>query len=398
MSVIKRLAAARPEELDPGREVDQVTRSTELSRAMMGSRATGGTDGVRAKGTRRQIAWPMWGLGLVGAAAAAALVVTTTVSGPADDAGTGRQAPPASGSPAVKLDARTVLLAAAERSAGQPEQAGAYWHSTRLSRNYYRIGSAADGYTIYTESRSDGWTPRATGQDQWSREQNLGARPASPADEAAWQRAGSPTKFTIELPTVKGPQGKGRLKKFVVTTDATRKPAHVSHSPLTDGDKVFWLGRNVTMKDLRGLPTDPARLKAWLLASYDGHGTESTSEKMSSDQWLFTVAGGLITDMPITPKVRAAAFRMLANLKTVESVGTVKDGQGRAGSAVAIVENTKAGGVQQRRLIIDDATGRALGSDIVAVKPAGTTAGMPAGSVWNSTTIVTDEWVASPPR
>jgi hypothetical protein len=358
-----------------------------------------GIAGRRSRMPRlRPFARPAWGLGLAGAVTAAALVAATVGTGPADHGGATQQALPASEAPAVRLDARTVLLAAAERSAGQPAQSGAYWHSTRLSRNYNRVGSAADGYTIYTESRSEGWTPSAPGQDQWSRQQDLGARPASPADEAAWRRAGSPAEFTIELPMVKGPKGSGGLKSFVVRAESKEKAAKLRHSALVDGDKVFWLGRNVTMKDLRGLPTDPAPLKAWLLKSYAGHGTESTSEKMSSDLWLFTVAGGLITDMPVTPQVRAAAFRMLAALKSVKAVGPLKDAQGRVGTAVTIVEKTKGNGVLERRLLIDEVGGRALGEEIVVVKPAGVNANLPAGSLLSSSVVVADEWVGSPPR
>ncbi|MGH3389967.1 MAG: CU044_5270 family protein, partial [Actinomadura sp.] len=316
--------------------------------------------------------------------------------GPDGGGETARGALPASEAPEVTLDARTVLLAAADRSAGQPAEAGAYWHSVRLSRNYLRVGSAKDAYTVYMERRDEGWTPSEPGREQWGREQHLGARPATATDEAAWRRAGSPTEFTAQVPMSSAKGAKGRPPKTIHFTTAGGA-ARLSHAPLVDGDKVFWLGRNVTMKDLRGLPTDPKRLKAWLLESYAGHSTESTGDKMSSDRWLFTVATGLIMDMPITPKVRAAAFRMLADLTSVKAVGTIKDAQGRAGAAVAIVEKTPSGAVLQYRLIIDDATGRALGQDIVILKAAAS-GGLPSGSTISSTTIVTDEWVASPPR
>lgn len=339
---------------------------------------------------------PAWGVGLVGAAAAAALVATTIATGPADHGtgGSSRQALPASEAPIVKLNARTVLLAAAERADGQPDQVGAYWHSARMSRQYYRTGPATNRYTVYSETKDEGWTPRAPGGEQWGRQQELGARPATPADQAAWRRAGSPSEFAVDVP---GKSGKGGGMNKPVFKAQGGSP-RVSHSPLVDGDKVFWLGRNVTMKDLRGLPTDPAKLKAWLLKSYEGHGTESSSDKMSSDLWLYTVASGLITDMPVTPKVRAAAFRMLAALKSVQAVGGLKDAAGRTGTAISIVEKTTVNGVLQHRLIIDEATGRALGSDIVIVKPAGVNAMLPAGSLLSSTTITADEWVASPPR
>ncbi|ACY95844.1 hypothetical protein Tcur_0239 [Thermomonospora curvata DSM 43183] len=106
----------------------------------------------------------------------------------------------------------------------------------------------------------------------------------------------------------------------------TAQAPRLTRAPLVDGDKIFWLGRNVTMKNLRALPADPARLKAELLKWYRGHGTEAAGDPMSADVRLFTVTQGLILDMPITPKVRAAAFRMLAGLDSVKAAGPVRDG------------------------------------------------------------------------
>ncbi|MGP4026400.1 hypothetical protein [Actinomadura sp. 3N407] len=40
-----------------------------------------------------------------------------------------------------------------------------------------------------------------------------------------------------------------------------------------DGGEVFWLGRNVTVEDLRSLPSDPERLKARLMRWYEGRDT-----------------------------------------------------------------------------------------------------------------------------
>jgi hypothetical protein len=62
---------------------------------------------------------------------------------------------------------------------------------------------------------------------------------------------------------------------------------------------------------------------------------------MSSDLGPYTVAKGLITDMPVTPKVRGGAFRMLADLRTATALGRVEDAQGRPGTAIAITERTR---------------------------------------------------------
>ncbi|HEV7934926.1 MAG TPA: CU044_5270 family protein [Actinomadura sp.] len=413
MNVVEKLAAARPAHLDPAVETDQATRSVELARAMAAPRTprtARKADEIRSNEMKRRIVRPLWGLGVVGAAAVTAVALAVAGSG-----GSGAPGSPgisASAAPTT-MDARTVLLAAAHQASGQPDRTAKYWHSAQLHRDYHR----ADGYTVVSESRDERWTPSTPGDESWGRQQNLGTRPVSPADEVAWRAAGSPATFPVGALVRPRAEAMKRLmaKRFTaktkrlmakrlmpgrLTLTMTTKPGEVqtSHSAQVEGDKIFWLGRNVSMKDLRALPTDPAGLKKSLLRSYEGHDTEASSVPMSSDAWLFRVTSGLIMDMPVSPKVRAAAFEMLAGLKTVKTVGMVKDAQGRAGTAIAVTEHTRSAGVQQQRLIIDEATGRALGQEIVVLRPAGTMAGLPPGSVVSSSTVVTDEWTDSGPR
>ncbi|MFF3443212.1 CU044_5270 family protein [Streptosporangium sp. NPDC002721] len=414
MNPIDQLRAARPGHLGDT-PVDPRTRAAELSRAMAGPR--------RAP-ARRGVVRPGWGLGLAGAAAAVTAVAVTisATGGTVPDASPARPNPdlaisgpevpgstasgPASSSSAsssptasasrVELSSRSILLAAAHGAARQPDTTGAYWHTASVTR---MLSEAADGdYTVVELARNEGWTPLATGGEQWFRTRSLGARPASPDDEAAWRRAGSPTRIKVEVP---GKQGSGGYGGYVVSTEPGE--AKDDRSPLVDGDKVFWLGRNVTMKDLRGLPDDPGALKAWLLRAYKGTGTEADTP-MSSDAWLFSVAIGLITEMPVTPRVRGAAFRMLADLKTAEVSRDVTDAEGRTGSAVAIEERVRGKadakgpeGVLRNRLIFDEATGTALARDSVVVRPGGLQAGFEPGTVWHSQTILEAGWTDEKP-
>jgi hypothetical protein len=325
----------------------------------------------------------VWGIGLVGAAAAVtAVAVTMSVTPPraTDPLGTRKPVPTAT---TVRLSARDVLLAAAEQATRQPDESGAYWHTVYVSRTLF----AADGYQVMSQERTEGWTPRATGKEQWGRSEPLGARPATDADEEAWKAAGSPSEIPVTVP--------GKPRPLSLSTSPGK--AHLSHSPLVDGDKVFWLGRNVTMKDLRGLPSDAGKLKAWLLRSYEGHDTESDSLPMSSDAWLFTVSVGLITDMPVTPKVRGAAFRMLAGLDTVDLLENATDAEGRQGTAVSIEEKMKGGGVLAHRLIFDRATGQGLANESVVVKRGGPQAGFEPGSVRSSVAVLEAGWTDTEP-
>ncbi|MGW0485522.1 CU044_5270 family protein [Nonomuraea sp. NPDC003214] len=379
MNPMDELRAARPAHLGDA-PVDEGTRARELTYAMSQPR----------KARRgRKVVRPVWGISLAGATAAvAAAAVVVTGTGGAPPSAPDSVAQPAATATAtatkVRLSAREVLLAAAEKAGSQPDEMGAWWHTSTMQRTLHQV--AEGGYTVVERQRSEGWTSSATGGEQGGTYQSLGARPATPEDEAAWRRAGSPREFKVKVP--------GKPRAITLST-SPRKPWG-GFSPLVDGDKVFWLGRNVTMKELRALPSDPGRLKAWLLRSYKGHDTESESVPMASDPWLYRVSTGLILDMPVTPEVRAAAFRMLADLDSVKVVENVTDAEGRQGAAVAVEEKVKDG-VMETRLIFDQETGRGLASESVVVKPGDAHAGHEPGTVVSTTTVLEAGWADSRP-
>ncbi|GAA4361173.1 hypothetical protein GCM10023088_01290 [Actinomadura verrucosospora] len=381
--VMRVLRDARPEEMDPGAPVDEGVRRAELARAMAAPLPEAGG----AAPARRRVR-PVWGLGLAGAVAAgavaAAAVIVAPGGGGTEPAGTG-------GGGERVLDARTVLLAAAEKADGQTETMRAFWHQVTVSSATYTVGEGSGGYAVTVRSKAESWTPSRPGGKAWAAAQELGAKPATKADEEAWRRAGSPGTFKVQVPVAPGVNG--RLKGFTAKT--APGPRSFNGSALVDGDKVFWLGRNVTMKDLRALPSDPKRLKAELLRWYKGHDTES-NRPMASDLWLYTVARGLVMEMPVKPAVRAAAFRMLAGLPAVRSLGKVTDPQGRTGNAIALDEKTRQGVIRQE-MIIDLASGAALASMNVMVAPAAG-ASVPAGRTMDSTALIGAEWTDSQPR
>ncbi|WP_157429672.1 CU044_5270 family protein [Actinomadura oligospora] len=375
------LMNARPDELDPNAPVDAETREREMARAKHGAH---GTTTVTAPARRR--VRPVWGLGLAGVAAAAvAAAVLVPMSG--DGGG---------GTPAAKkhdgsqsLDGRTVLLTAAETADRQPAASGAFWHVTRLNRQYMRVGSGAMSYTVVDEQRDESWTPNSPTGLMVARAQQLGAHPVTDADKAMWRKAGSPTSWQVKIPA-----GNGKYKPLSLST--TPGKVRITRQGLPKG-AVYWLGRNVTMKQVKALPSDPKTLKAELLRWYQGHGTEAVDQKSTADEWLFDVARGLVTDMAVSPKVRAAAFRMLAGLPSVASLGKVTDDRGRTGVAIAMTRPGQAGAALQSRLIINPSEGRALGSQDVLVKQSDRYPGVRAGSVLFSILINSHEWTASAP-
>ncbi|WP_283136732.1 CU044_5270 family protein [Rhizohabitans arisaemae] len=374
MNPIEELRRARPAHLGET-TVDERTRSAELGYAMAQPREAG-----RA---RRTMIRPAWGLGLAGAAAAVtaiALLVSGTGTAPrAPAVAQGTPSPVAS--PKLVLSARQVLLAAATTTAREPAGQGAYWQTVVFHSGV----SQAKGYTVTTGRRVESWVPAKPGAQAWERSQELGAKPTTPDDEKAWRAAGSPTKITIS-------EGG---KPFEVPTAAGK--VETRRWPLPDGDKVYWLGRNVSMKDLRGLPAEPDALKRWLLSSYKGTATE-TNEPMGRDEWLFSVAANIVIEMPVTPDVRAATFRMLSELPSIKSLGEVTDAEGRTGPAVGLEITTRDDGPMLHRLIIDAETGRGLASDVVVVSPDFSAApGLTPGSIRFSTVVKEAGWTDESP-
>ncbi|MCP2337731.1 CU044_5270 family protein [Actinomadura rupiterrae] len=372
---MRMLMDARPDELDLNAPIDAATRERELSRAQLGTP-------VAARPRRR--VRPVWGLGLAGVAAAAVAAAVLVPTG-----GDHPRATPSDKSPQA-IDGRQVLLTAADSAAHQPGASGSVWHVSQLGREYVRAGAPPNSYTVVSEERSDQWTSKNPGDPQVGRNQDLGAHPVTAADRAAWKKAGSPKSWLQKFPLANGKY------KARALTSTPRKPS-MSRMPVRNGE-VYWLGRNVTMKQIAALPDDPKALRKSLLRWYQGHGTEAQGQKSSADEWLFDVTRGLVTDMPVTPKVRAAAFRLLAALPSVRSLGRVTDDQGRSGIAIGLTRPTSAGDVLQTRLIVDPSAGRGLGSEDVLVKPSANYPGVPAGSVLNSTTVTTAEWTSSIPK
>jgi hypothetical protein len=334
--------------------------------------------------SRRRTAWlTSGGLGLTAAAAAAAVAVAASGS-PAPGRTPGVAAPPT----IATLSARTVLLSAAYQTERQAAATGAHWHVRSRSLVLTRVGTEANPYTVSMGQQEEHWLAHDPVQGtSWQWQRDLGVQPATTADAAAWQRAGSPTALTMVNSTTKG-------KRLEMSLKPAEKATGGRYDPTNPGDKIYAIGpKNVSMSELLALPTDAGRLKKYLLSMYEGHGTESTSTPMSADVWLFTVSSGLVMGMPAKPAVRAAAYRMLAGLDSVKVIGSVKDPDGRVGTAVAIMD-----GSSQRRLIIDRETGRALAEESVVVKPTGFTEGFAPGTVFAYTVYQENGWTDAEPR
>ncbi len=247
--------------------------------------------------------------------------------------GTPTATPPAQSPPPQTLTAQQFLLAAADISATQTQSPGAYWVTAEEQHHIYTI----HGYTVRGKSYSEVWEPTRPGTmvdiGQW-----LGAEPATDTDRAAWVADGSPTAWNL----TGGPD----LQHGKVITMAAR-PRTVGRS--TDDGMFSMPWGELTLDQVRALPADPAQLKALLLTGIPDAGPDL----------VFLGARSILTRAPVTPAVRAAVYRMLADESGLTVTENVKDAKGRTGTAVtADIANDPA--PFQIRDIIDPRTGALL--------------------------------------
>jgi hypothetical protein len=245
--------------------------------------------------TGRRRRW-VAGIGLTAVVAAGA-VTAVLVMAPGTHTGGG--APKHSAAmthhPAAKKQAKQtvqqILLTAAASAQRAAAGSGTYW--------YVRVRSATDGTRLYL---AESWTKR-DGQT-WIRNQKTGER-------------------VFKLP----------------------------RSPLTLGP-FFLGGRELTFGQIQRLPTGPRALTRWIVNNAARHGGKTGGPSPSNARTredIFDSLTSLLSELPAAPKVRAAAFRALAALPGVTSLGQVGGGQG--------IRFTLLGG-QRATLIIDASTGQ----------------------------------------
>ncbi|MFC6018730.1 CU044_5270 family protein [Plantactinospora solaniradicis] len=333
--VMKLLAEARPGRLDPepGSRVDPMT-ITAYPRPS--------ADRRRALPRRRLVvagALPMAAALTVGA------LVLTSGGGAAPESTDPGATGPAVAAPADPTSARELLLVAAERTGAEKPDSGRYLVLTRVQGERREVDSANGRYGVAVRARSERWQATRPGDQSVDVVQNIGFVPITPADEAVWRAAGSPTRWTEPAPAG---------HPDIVHT-ATAGPRSVQVIPA--GRDLVLAGQPVSAAELANLPTDPAALKTSLTARYRrGGGTEDLR------QALFFAGRDLVAGLAAPAGVRAAAYRMLADLEGVDFLGRVPDREGRSGMAVAY---TRRGDTVwgQIRLIIDPQTGRALAEE-----------------------------------
>ncbi|MFK4189429.1 hypothetical protein ACI2L4_36435 [Streptomyces sparsogenes] len=147
----------------------------------------------------------------------------------------------------------------------------------------------------------------------------------------------------------------------------------------------------MTYADLRKLPGDSAKLEKVLADLYEEDGG---SEIRGRTEWMWRQAANLI-NLPVRAEVRDAAYRVIAGLPGIRSLGEVTDPLGRKGVGFALPATDRPDyGTARSELIVDPATGAPLSDQEVLTEPnaKAAEAGLTAGTVVNYTATVTSEW------
>ncbi|GAA1393655.1 CU044_5270 family protein [Catellatospora coxensis] len=317
---------------------------------------------VKTGRTRRPALRIALAAGLPAAALTAAVAVFL-----AGGTGTGTTPPRAEGTPSLGVDvttaasaapaprtARQFFLVAAERIEAGTATSGRYWVLAKENAQPLRVGPATRPYHIRYGMERAYWDNMSTAYAGAARKRFAGAAPITAEDVAAWQADGSPTRWVV----IEG--------KLVLTPDPgpwrpmPGRPAPRGSEKQTHALPTYELaGGQVTLAQLNALPAEPQALRRTL------SGMLGRSEvQIATDHALFVAAQQLVSDLPVSPRVRAAAYRVLAEVKGATVLGTVQDQHGRTGTAVGFVRKDDGGRWYQTRLIVDLTTGKALAEEI----------------------------------
>ena len=227
---------------------------------------------------------------------------------------------------------RPVLLTAARAVAqGGPVTTGRFWEVPAVAGNFIPVGQGEDHYLILEVATNDQFMASKPSGTSPEVVQQLSVQLASRADRAAWRRAGSPTTWHVyQEYGLATPQGPSEQEERNVTAGRDRLP-FVQAS--TGGHQAFVVGdHSWSARQLLALPADPARLRRLLLAGGIAKGWPG-----GTSAYLFQTVPAVL-DMPVTPAVSSALYRMLAAVPGVRSAGQVRDVAGQAGQAVTLTE------------------------------------------------------------
>lgn len=305
--------------------------------------------------------------------------------------------------------AQQLLLVAAGQTLNQTDPgSGKYWLSTWEEGQLLQVGHQGAEYAIMGRYSNSQWHSDKDSfhvfETRWA-----GAEPASDADKAAWKKAGSPSSW----PIAQGPGCPSDPSKSY--TIAAAKTSRVSRSDDGAGNagkagkvgkepsQFGVLGEYLTADQIRALPSDPAALKQWLIDVIQKQNLPHRTD-VELGESLFSGVQNLLFFNPITPQVRAAAYKVLAGVPGVTSLGAVKDSAGRNGVAVSVTGNdtveeqrADSGGPYAVSIVFSPDTGDTLSFETRLLKPADYLSWVPKGALFSYRTVTQTRWTNDEP-
>ncbi|HUD36369.1 MAG TPA: hypothetical protein VMR14_05700 [Streptosporangiaceae bacterium] len=233
--------------------------------------------------------------------------------------------------------ARQVLLTAAQTVAqGRAAASGRWWEIPALAGNVIPVGHVHDRYLILEKTVNDQFMASSRHASSPQVVGERGVQLASAANRDAWVRAGSPTRWRVNQEFgLANPLGPSASEHYDVAVGSGRLFALDSSS----GTQEFPIGDTfLSYRQLMNLPASPRLLRKLLLRGYQPGPLGGVSS------YLFQTAPTVL-DLPVTPAVRAALYRMLAELRGVRSAGQVTDVAGQRGPAVSLTQKFRHCGV-----------------------------------------------------
>lgn len=270
------------------------------------------------------------------------------------------------------VSASTILLAAADRIENTSAATGRYWHSVGQSM---AVGAEGRAPTVMTPKMlsyqvtctHEVWMAKSGREPSWLLVTAQSGKPLSKADEAIWRQQGAHRLGACQGPGVPGIGGEVPPPPFALRLDDQRNPrfSYPQVGPV-----------HVTTEQVMALPADPMRLKKAL------QGWARRGGYPADEEFLYTQATSLLSQLPTTPQLRAALYRMLASLPSVKNIGTTADPLGRVGTGIEL------DGTSQ--IIIEESSGRLLA---VQERSADRT-----GTLTSWTAVTASGWTDASPR
>lgn len=159
----------------------------------------------------------------------------------------------------------------------------------------------------------------------------------------------------------------------------------------------------MSWKQQERVASDPTRLKALLfpwIAKEAQVKPQARREITRNPANELSASFQILTNQASSPKLRAAIFKLLADIPGVRPIGTVHDLKGRTGIALAARGTTLGGadGVFDYQLILDPKTHRILGDQRVVVRAGDLYPGMRPGTVVERSAIQGPDWTNEAPH